>query len=829
MSCCIRSGVRHGLVILAAAAILAALAPAARAETIPATETDVSQYVWNAGVPEIRDGYVYTLRDPKEPFSPSFLPIIQAFCGAMGTVPRFTRNPAQLTEAVNCNFAPGNMNNPPPVANGRCGFVCDNFAIGDGYGSVAAPAWVEYRKIYTCPSNQNWTLTGAFCSRPDCTGDFKRSASTGMCLPDPELKDPVPPELCDGNPVNSATGLKTQFQTLLGPAAPGGLEYSLTYGSRLNAPVPRFAHGAGWINSHERSLTVVAVDPVSIAPTVIVARRPSGSSVVFRLQPGGDYAADADADRLIHYPTNGSSFEAWVYLDARANNIESYGPFLGNGMAMLAHVNPAAGGGSTALSSGSQFAGISEDGSGRYVLFTYDTSGRVSKTTYAGTTSSIGFDYDASNNLVRITWQDNTSRSFLYEDARFPNNLTGIVDENGDRFATWTYDALGRATNSQHAGGADEVTFSFGPTSSVTTDSLGAARVRTFTVVQGVTRGATLSQPGGSGCGAASSAMSYDGNGNVASVDDFVGNRTCYGYDLSRNLETTRVEGLPQSTSCGSVIGVGSALPAGARRISTRWHPEWTFAIGQAQPGKLATYVYNGQPDPFAGGAIASCAPINPALSPPLSKPLTVVCKQVEQATSDVDGSTGFSAGLQPGVPNRQSSWTYNGAGQVLAANLAGSGTTTFAYNNRDLASITNAVGHVTQLSGYDFAGRATRTVLPGGAAIDTQYTARGWPQVVTVTPVGAPAQATTYSYDAVGQLKLLTLPNGSTVQYRYDPAHRLIGLTDGGGNSVDYTLDTKGNRISERRKDVDGNLARTVTRAFDALGRLESVTGARK
>ena len=38
-------------------------------------------------------------------------------------------------------------------------------------------------------------------------------------------------------------------------------------------------------------------------------------------------------------------------------------------------------------------------------------------------------------------------------DTTFPNLLTGIIDENGVRFATWTYDSLARATSSQHAGG----------------------------------------------------------------------------------------------------------------------------------------------------------------------------------------------------------------------------------------------------------------------------------------------------------------------------------------------------------------------------------------
>jgi len=57
-------------------------------------------------------------------------------------------------------------------------------------------------------------------------------------------------------------------------------------------------------------------------------------------------------------------------------------------------------------------------------------------------------------------------------------------------------------------------------------------------------------QPAGAGCSAAASVISYDANGNVASRTDFNGNRSCYAYDLSRNLGTTRLEGLAPGLSC---------------------------------------------------------------------------------------------------------------------------------------------------------------------------------------------------------------------------------------------------------------------------------------
>jgi uncharacterized protein RhaS with RHS repeats len=126
----------------------------------------------------------------------------------------------------------------------------------------------------------------------------------------------------------------------------------------------------------------------------------------------------------------------------------------------------------------------------------------------------------------------------------------------------------------------------------------------------------------------------------------------------SRNLEVSVIEGLPAGSSCND-----SVLP-GSRKTSIRWHPVWRLRTAVAEPGRLTTYVYNGQPNPFSGGAPASCAPATARLFD--GKPIAVLCSQVEQATTDPDGALGFAAPLQPGVPAREQRWTYNEFGQVL-------------------------------------------------------------------------------------------------------------------------------------------------------------------
>jgi YD repeat-containing protein len=253
--------------------------------------------------------------------------------------------------------------------------------------------------------------------------------------------------------------------------------------------------------------------------------------------------------------------------------------------------------------------------------------------------------------------------------------------------------------------------------------------------------------------------------------------------------------------------------------------------------------VYNGQPDPTAANAIASCAPTTALL--PDGKPIAVLCKKVEQATTDETGGAGFSAvslaAASGGTP-RVWTYTYNAFGQVLTAKGPRTdvnetttntyyATTTVDYTMGDLATMTNAAGHVTNYTKYDPHGNVLRKVEPNGVTTDYTYDLRQRLKTVTVTPAGGataavPAQLTKYDYDAVGQMIKATQPDGSFLTYTYDPAHRLTDITDSLGNTMHYTLDNMGNRVKEETKDAGGALKRNIARVYDALNRLQNVTG---
>lgn len=434
--------------------------------------------------------------------------------------------------------------------------------------------------------------------------------------------------------------------------------------------------------------------------------------------------------------------------------------------------------------------------------------------------------------IKTVTYQDGQTKTYQWDESAYSPNavtrnlLTGMTDENGQRYSTIRYDSNGLAASTELAGGVYRYTFSnLQPRTSVTvTDPLGTARTFNFVNAQGLTQLSSLTGAACDDCGPASA--TYDSNGNVASQKDFNGNVTCFGYDLTRNLETARIEGLPAGTACPRSLD-GYAVPASARKISTQWHPVWRQPIKVASPKQITTYVFNGD-----GGQY--CAPTSAKVD---DTPIGVVCSQTEQSTEDSTGNRGFSATTMGTARTMQ--WTYDGDGQVLTIkgprtdlndqvsfsyHQADDSATPAQFRRGDLASVTDALGHATTIDRTDPNGRPLLMTDANGVMTTFTYAPRGWLTSQTITPASGTGQTTNYSYDAVGQLTKVTLPDGSSVSFSYDGAHRLTGAADSQGNSISYTLDAMGNRTQEQAKDSGGTLSRQVTRVVDSLNRLQKV-----
>ncbi len=94
---------------------------------------------------------------------------------------------------------------------------------------------------------------------------------------------------------------------------------------------------------------------------------------------------------------------------------------------------------------------------GYKLVFNYQDGKLTSVTDALG--AVYHYAYDQKGNLTAVVYPDltpndladNPKKVYHYENATFPNHLTGITDENGDRYATFAYDANGKAILSELA------------------------------------------------------------------------------------------------------------------------------------------------------------------------------------------------------------------------------------------------------------------------------------------------------------------------------------------------------------------------------------------
>ncbi|NBQ68298.1 MAG: RHS repeat protein [Nitrosomonadaceae bacterium] len=451
------------------------------------------------------------------------------------------------------------------------------------------------------------------------------------------------------------------------------------------------------------------------------------------------------------------------------------------------------------------------DNVGRSLIFTYDSFNRV--TTVTDPAGGIyQYAYDSVGNLTSVTFPDGRARTYHYNESAYtsgaslPNALTGITDENGVRFATYTYDAQGRAVVTEHAGSLERYVLSYSTDGSYTrvTDPLGSQYTHHFQTILGIARSTGQSQPAGSGCSAASSTTTYDVNGNVTSRADFNGNKTCYAYDLSRNLEITRVEGVSVGSNCpGDLASYTPAPGSNERKILTDWHANFRLPVKITEAGRETGYVY----DTYGN----------------------VSQYQIKDTATSDTRTWSTSYVYHSGIPGVILQKIEDGP----RTDVADITTTDYYVSDAacagghsgcrgQIASITNALGHTTQITRYNAQGQPEEIIEPNGLITNLTYDVR---QRLLSRTVGT--EITRYQYDGVGQLKKVTLPDGSFLNYNYDAAHRLTGIADNLGNRMQYTLDNMGNRIKEELFDSSNNLARIQQREFDALSRLWKDIGA--
>ena len=561
-----------------------------------------------------------------------------------------------------------------------------------------------------------------------------------------------------GNPINFAVGFKVQRET---DYSEGDLVFRRTY--RSDASWYGNTVGERWRHNYERRLVFEVLDGVETVDVL------TGQGSVETFEKGEEdqwIATDPDITAEFVELTGGG----FQYRSAGTSGMTETFSATGH----LSRIQRR-GGRAIYLAYDAQdrLSTVSSE-QGTALGFSYDGNNRVSSVNTPD--GSYSYSYDGNSNLVSVANPDGTTRHYHYENALFQHALTGVTDENGVRYATFGYDAEGRAISSEHAGGANKYTFAYNDDDTVSvTNPLDKKTTYWFETFQGVRKIVAVAGQPSEHCSARSKSSSYTSEGWVSSQTDWNGNKTTYSYYDNGLIETvTRdAEGPSPQSMHYSYVAELQAVDV------------------KTEPGLTTDYDYD------AFGRVTAITVTDTA-----SSEVRTTTYSYHPNTTDTDGNV---------ILGRLH--TVDGPRTDV------SDITTYAYDGQNrLISITNPLGHVSQINEFDDANRPTSRTDANGVVTTYAYDALG--RVTQMTRVD---RNTTYAYDNVGLLSRLTLPDGRYYDYEYDDARRLVDITSRTGEKTVYTLDAAGNRLATATYDAKGDVTYRFRQEFDELSRLRT------
>ncbi len=396
---------------------------------------------------------------------------------------------------------------------------------------------------------------------------------------------------------------------------------------------------------------------------------------------------------------------------------------------------------------------------GHTLTFSYDSAGYVSTVTLPDG-NQITYAYDTNYNLISVSYPDKSSRTYLYENTKFPYALTGIIDENGDRFVTISYDDNGLATSTSLAEDVSKTSISYNSdNTSTTVDAQGNSSTYTFFTSSVSENINMLTNISNAETSAGASSYEYDENGFLSSRTDSNSIVTSIIRD-ARGLDLIKTE----AKDTGS-----------PRTIITTWHQTFRLPLSITEQDRITYFTYDEN-----GNLVFK----------------TIVATQ--------------------GSPSRTWTYEYNNLGHVTMAKDPNQNITRYTYDQTGgVSKITNSLGQDTYLT-YDANNRPVTIKDPNNLVTALTYDLRGRLRSKIIG-----TEETSYTFDAAGNLTKVIKPDNSYTAYAYDKSHRLTKITDTMGNNIVYTLDLMNNLTEEQTFENSGRLVKTRSHSYDQLNRL--------
>jgi YD repeat-containing protein len=384
-----------------------------------------------------------------------------------------------------------------------------------------------------------------------CQSDKNTNPTTGSCNDD-EQKGPSNscPSSFDGNPINFAVGNKFQAETDYSAGGNSLLSFSRNYNSLDGL----------WRHSFSTYLRFAGTQYVAVVMN-------HGRESFFTVSGATVTPTSAELGVLSKTDTGWQ----FVSVDNERFTFDTTGKLIqwSNARGAMHQLTYA----------GSQVSVT--DNLGNSLSFTEDADHQP--LTLASTDVQITYGYDANKRLIsvaRTAGNQTSQRQYHYEVAGKPNLLTGITDERGVRYATWSYDDKDRAISSEHADGADRIAVAYNSDGTVSvTNELGKVAKYSFGYIKGVKRITAIAGEPSANCPNSNSTFTYDAHGLLKTKTDNKGHLTTYDYN-TRGLEVSRTE---------------AAGTAQARTTNTEWHPTLFLPVTVTEPNRITTYTYDAQ------------------------------------------------------------------------------------------------------------------------------------------------------------------------------------------------------------------------------------------
>ena len=462
---------------------------------------------------------------------------------------------------------------------------------------------------------------------------------------------------------------------------------------------------------------------------------------------------------------------------------------------------------------------------GGTTTYTYDDNLNVISETRERTVDGVVVEetmtnaYDARNRLIRTTYPDGTYTQTEYD-------IIGNVARERDRFGNWTemtYDIYNRVIGTQYPDGTSETT-TYSPEGKMLTSTDRDGHVTRYEYDDFGRQWRVHFEPANDEP-ATFTETQYTPQGWVQFEWDENRNLTEYTYDeagrrqsVIRHGEGTTLVHQFDYYANGELLSETDALNHTTtyilneldQRVETQYHNGTRM---QAQFDEMGTRIRAfDQNDRATRFDIDDLGPPSWRAAGSHHYRWRSKCQLTTYSYDEVGNKL-----TQTDAEQRTTRWTYDYFGRVASRTLPMLQEETTTYDD-----IARTISHTdfngqTTVTQLDVMGRTTRIDYHDGQFEAFTYTADG--QTETVETLEG---VTTYTYYAQGWLQSETRPNGSVLEYQYDPVgnRTQVSVTrDGITRVTDYTYDDF-NRLFEV---IDS--AGTTSYSYDDVGNMASVS----